>query len=121
MLYVIQKYAFKKIISQSYLFTNFSTISTLLCSVDCTVVLRIIFIILSIFLLQFDPEYLLPLYTRDQPEIHEVVREWRELFDDHDRKSGRHTLVSGYHSILIKFNALRFSSCKLLMSNSKQT
>jgi len=30
--------------------------------------------------------YLDHIYTRDQPEIHDVIKTWRELFDEHDRK-----------------------------------
>jgi glycosidase len=33
------------------------------------------------------------IYTRDRPEIHDVVRSWRKLFDEHDRKHGGHTFM----------------------------
>jgi alpha-glucosidase len=33
------------------------------------------------------------IYTRNQPEIHDVVHEWRLLFDEHDAKTGRHTFM----------------------------
>jgi alpha-glucosidase len=33
------------------------------------------------------------IYTRDQPEIHDVVRGWRKLFDEHDRTHGGHTFM----------------------------
>lgn len=34
--------------------------------------------------------YLDHIYTTHLPEIHEVIREWRDVFDEYERKTGKH-------------------------------
>lgn len=37
--------------------------------------------------------YLKHIYTANQPEIHEVMREWKEVIDEHDRQTGKDTFM----------------------------
>ena len=49
------------------------------------------FTFLWFWLLQEEHEYLSHPYTLHQDEIHEVVREWRTVIDEHNKESGKET------------------------------